>query len=282
MAVERDELTGAETTGHEWDGLKELNNPLPRWWLYILYASIVASVIYAFFVPPIPGVMGVFETTRAVVRQDIALARDAQSANLERIRLASLQEIRDDASLRDFVYSGGSSVFAENCAPCHGPGGAGVPGYPALVDDVWLWGGTLDDIHDTIAYGVRTDDLDTRWSEMIAFGRDGFLDHTEIEDVSHYVLSLSGTDDDREAATRGEVIYVENCATCHGDTGDGDDLLGAPALNDHLWLYGGTLEEVVSQVDDPKHGVMPAWHERLDDTTIKMLSVYVHTLGGGQ
>ncbi len=282
MATDRDELTGVETTGHSWDGLKELNNPLPKWWLYLLYATIVASIVYSLFVPPIPGVTGLLENKRVDLREEINLARDAQAANLERIRLASLQDIRADASLRDFVYSGGGSAFAENCAPCHGPGGAGVPGYPALVDDVWLWGGTLEDIHETISHGVRSEDPDTRWSEMIAFGREGILTRDEIEDTAHYVRSLSGQESDREAVMRGEEIYLDECASCHGEAGGGDDLLGAPALNDGLWLYGGSFEELVSQIHDPRHGVMPAWHERLDETTIKMLSVYVHTLGGGQ
>jgi len=282
MATERDELTGVETTGHEWDGLKELNNPLPKWWLYVLYATIVFSVIYCFFVPPIPGVPGILDNMRTTVRHDIQLARDAQAANLERIALSSLEEIRADAGLRDFVHSGGQSVFAENCAPCHGPGGAGVPGYPALIDDVWLWGGTLEDIETSIRYGIRNDNADSRWSEMIAFGRDGVLSPDEIEDTAHYVLALAGETEDAEAAERGETIYIDNCASCHGDNGEGDDLLGAPALNDALWLYGGTYDEIVSQIEAPKHGVMPAWEDRLDDTTIKMLSVYVHTLGGGE
>ncbi|MBT6203979.1 MAG: cytochrome-c oxidase, cbb3-type subunit III, partial [Rhodospirillaceae bacterium] len=265
MATERDELTGVETTGHEWDGLKELNNPLPRWWLYVLYATIVGSLIYGVFVSPIPGVPGLLDNMRTVVRQDIALAREAQAANFERIELASLQDIRDDASLRDFVRSGGGSVFAENCAPCHGAGGAGVPGYPALVDDAWLWGGTLDDIYLTIAYGVRSDHDDTRWSEMMAFGRDGFLDHDEIGDVAGYVVSMSGGEiEDSAAAARGEEVYLDNCASCHGDNGEGDNYAGAPRLNDAIWLYGDSYDDIVSQIDDPKHGVMPAWIDRLD------------------
>ncbi|MBC6441497.1 MAG: cytochrome-c oxidase, cbb3-type subunit III [Rhodospirillales bacterium] len=282
MATERDELTGVETTGHEWDGLRELNNPLPKWWLYVLYATIVFSVIYSLFVPPIPGVPGILDNTRSVVRQDIADARAAQGEQLTRIAELSLEEIRADAGLRDFVRAGGGSAFAENCAPCHGAGGAGVPGFPALVDDVWIWGGTLDDIHLTIVHGIRNEDIDSRWSEMIAFGRDGILTDAEIDDVAHFTLAMSGIDDDPEAAARGEQIYLEQCAACHGDSGEGDMFQGAPRLNDAVWLYGGTFEEVVAQIHDPRHGVMPPWADRLDETTIKMLTVYVHTLGGGQ
>jgi len=277
---QKDELTGVATTGHEWDGVTELNNPLPRWWLYVLYATIVFGVVYAFFVPPIPGVEGIFPTTRAVLSEKMADARAAQASFLEAIERSSLPEIRSDAQLLQFASAGGASSFAENCAPCHGAGGAGAPGYPSLADDVWLWGGTLEDIHWTIVHGVRSEDPDSRYSEMMAFGRDGLLTTSEIHDVSNYVLSMTGKADDAEAAGRGSTIYADNCAACHGDTGAGDQAQGSPALNDAVWLYGSTLAEIEAQVHDPRHGVMPGWAGRLDPVTIKMLTVYVSTLGG--
>ena len=275
-----DELTGVATTGHEWDGLTELNNPLPRWWLYVLYATIVFGVIYAFFVPPFPGVDGIFPTTRAVLAEKVADAREGQASFLAGIEESDVAQIRADAELFAFATAGGAASFAENCAPCHGAGGAGAPGYPSLADDVWLWGGTLADIQTTIVHGIRSDDPDARFSEMLAFGRDGILTGAQVDDVANYVLSLSGKPEDAEAAARGQSVFAENCVSCHGEKGEGMQDLGAPALDDAIWLYGGTLADIEAQVNNPKHGVMPAWGGRLDETTIKMLTVYVSTLGG--
>ena len=275
-----DELTGVATTGHEWDGLTELNNPLPRWWLYVLYATIAFGVIYAFFVPPFPGVEGIFPTTRAVLAEKVGEAREGQAAFLTAIAQGDAAEIRADGELFAFATAGGAASFAENCAPCHGAGGAGAPGYPSLADDVWLWGGTLEDIQATIQHGIRSDDPDTRFSEMLAFGRDGILSADQIGDVANYVVSMTGTPEDGEAAARGKTVFAENCTSCHGENGEGMQDLGSPALNDAIWLYGASLAEIEAQVANPKHGVMPAWGGRLDETTIKMLTVYVSTLGG--
>lgn len=276
----KDELTGVDTTGHEWDGLTELNNPLPRWWLYVLYATIVFGVIYAFFVPPFPGVEGIIPTTRAVLAEKVAEAREGQASFLAGIEGSDAAQIRADGGLFAFATAGGAASFAENCAPCHGAGGAGAPGYPSLADDVWLWGGTLEDIQASIQHGIRSDDPDTRFSEMLAFGRDGILSGDQIGDVSSYVVSMTGRPEDAEAAARGRTIFAENCVACHGENGEGMQDLGAPALNDAIWLYGSSLAEIEAQVANPKHGVMPAWGGRLDETTIKMLTVYVSTLGG--
>jgi len=275
-----DELTGVATTGHEWDGLTELNNPLPRWWLYTLYACIAFGFVYAFFVPPFPGVEGIIPTTRAVLAEQVAAAREDQAVFLNGIESSDVAQIRGDGELFAFATAGGAATFAENCAPCHGAGGAGAPGYPSLADDVWLWGGTLEDIHTTIGHGIRNDDPDSRFSEMLAFGRDGILNGGQIGDVANYVLSLTGKAEDPEAAARGQEIFAENCVACHGENAGGEQSLGGPALNDAIWLYGSTLADIRAQVTNPRHGVMPAWNGRLDEATIKMLTVYVSTLGG--
>ncbi len=279
--IEKDDVTGQETTGHEWDGIKELNNPLPKWWLYILWATIIWSIGYYFWSSPIPGVEGFQEPARERLEQTMAAARAEQAVFLEKIAASQLEEIRDDPELLNFAMAGGGSSFADNCAPCHGQGGAGAPGFPTLADDAWIWGGTLDAIHETILHGVRNDDIQSRYSEMMAFG-DGILDGAQIADVADYVLSLSGQSVDREAAARGEVLFEENCVACHAEGGVGDVTQGAPALNDQVWLYGGTKAEIEAQIAQPQHGVMPGWLERLDPETVKMLTVYVHTLGGGQ
>lgn len=284
--TEKDDLTGLETTGHEWDDIKELNNPLPRWWLYVFYACIAWSLVYFVLYPSIPWINGYFggvlgTQQREVLDQQLAEARERQAVYLERMEDASAQQILEDSDLLRFALAGGEAAFADNCAPCHGLGGAGQAQYPVLADDVWLWGGTLADIEYTLDYGIRADHPDARYSLMPTFG-DGILDDQQIADSANYVLSLSGEAPDAEAAARGEELYASQCAQCHGDNGQGLTEQGGPRLNDQVWLYGGDYDEVVAQITDPQHGVMPGWNQRLDDMTIRMLTVYVHSLGGGQ
>lgn len=286
--VEKDAVTGTETTGHEWDGIKELNNPLPKWWLYTFYVCIIWSLVYWVLYPSIPGVNGYLKgvlggTNREAVAEQMVAARAGQAELFEKIDQTDLQGIVDDPSLSQFAFAGGRAAFADNCAPCHGLGGAGqAGGYPTLADDDWLWGGSLEDIHATLLHGIRAGNDDTRDSMMPAFGADELLESAEIRDVAAHVLTLSGAEADAEAAARGNEIYADNCAACHGDTGGGDLEQGAPRLDDQIWLYGGSQAEVIAQISKPKHGVMPAWNERLDETTIKMLSTYVYTISGAQ
>ena len=285
---EIDAVTGTETTGHEWDGIKELNTPLPRWWLWTFYATCVWAFVYWILYPAWPlvssattGVLGY--SSRAEVAGEIATAKAAQSQYLDRIKSLSLGEIRSDVDLATFAIAGGKSAFAVNCSQCHGAGAAGSPGYPNLNDDDWLWGGTLDEIYTTIAHGVRfAEDDDTRVSDMPAFGKDEILEATVISDIVEHVLSLSSQEHDAAAAARGTAPFAENCVSCHGENGEGVRELGGPALNDALWHYGGDRAAITAQINNPKHGVMPAWAHRLDDGTIKQLALYVHALGGGE
>jgi cytochrome c oxidase cbb3-type subunit 3 len=285
--VEIDAVTGQPTTGHVWDGIRELNRPLPRWWLWTFYATILFSLIYMVLYPAVPllnrgsgGVLGY--STRATVEDQIALAKEAQAGRLNEIANLPIEEIKANPDLDRFAVSGGRSAFLVNCIQCHGTGAAGSKGYANLNDDDWLWGGTLDDIYRTIAYGIRSDHPDTRYSEMPAF-RD-LLTRREIVAVANYVLSLSGKPHDAALAAEGAAIYAKpsNCANCHGAAGEGDRELGAPRLNDAISLKAGTLDEIVAQISSPKHGVMPAWAGRLSDTVIKELALYVHALGGGE
>ena len=301
--AEKDSVTGTETTGHEWDGIKELNTPLPKWWLYVMYATIAYSLVYWVLYPSIPGITGYFggvlgTNNRVALDDKLAAAEARQATYLERIAAQDTAGIAGDQELLGFALAGGRSAFADNCAPCHGLGGAGQLGYPSLADDVWLWGGSLEEIETTLLYGIRSGHEDAHVSEMPAFGTDEILAKDEIAAVADYVLSLSGAAGNQagnqaetaagdqaaiEAAIEaGAEIYADNCAACHGEAGEGDPTLGAPRLNDQIWLYGGTKGDIMAQVNKPQHGVMPAWTGRLDPATIKMLSVYVHSLGGGQ
>jgi cytochrome c oxidase cbb3-type subunit III len=285
--VERDSVTGTETTGHVWDGIKELDTPLPKWWLYVLYATIVWAIGYWIVYPAWPTLVGYTHgmlgySTRGTYSQQATAAADAQSVWLDRIARSSVEQIAQDPEQFDFAQNGGRAVFAENCAPCHGAGGQGAPGYPILADDSWLWGGTLADIERTIRYGVRSSHADTRASEMPRFGTDQILTPEQISDVAGYVISLSGNTVDPAVTERGAALYAENCVACHGDKGQGNQEVGAPALSDSIWMYGGDHTSIVAQVTRPRHGVMPTWEGRINDNWIKMLAVYVHSLSGGQ
>ena len=283
-----DEATGTEFVGHEWDGIEELNTPLPRWWLWTFYATIVWGVLYTIAYPawPLingatPGLLGY--STRGEVVEDIARFEEANSEIKAQLVSAELTEISDNPELRSYAQNAGASVFAAWCSQCHGSGAAGVQasGYPNLLDDDWLWGGDIENIHLTIAHGIRNEnDLDARYSEMPALG--GLLEQDEISQVVNYVMSLSGEANDASLVAAGETVYLDNCAACHMDEGTGDVWQGAPNLTDAIWLYGGDYDTLTETVTYSRFGVMPSWADRLDEAEIRAVAVYVHGLGGGE
>jgi cytochrome c oxidase cbb3-type subunit III len=289
--VERDEVSGTDTTGHEWDGVKELDTPLPRWWLYIFYASIVVAIVYWVLMPAWPllngytrGVLGFSD--RANVAADVGEMRAARAPMFERLANASASDLAADPELQEFARAAGESVFGDNCQTCHGAGGAGAPGYPVLADDVWIWGGSMDEIEQTLRVGIRSGHPNTRISQMPAFGRDHLLEPRQIADVTEHVIALSSARarlrPDRQAAARGALVYQEQCAVCHGPSGLGDRNAGAPSLQDDLWLYGGSREEIRRQIELGRGGVMPSWEGRFDEGTRRALAYYVHQMGGGE
>lgn len=284
-----DSVTGVETTGHVWDGdLRELNKPLPRWWLYVLYATIIWSIGYWVVYPAWPVVngdytKGMFDySQRGEVSKEVAAAKAAQSKYFELIAATPVGEITKNEELLPFVMAGGAAVFGDRCGPCHGKGGGGAVGYPNLNDDDWLWGGTPEAIQQTITHGIRSGDPEARDMAMPRFGLDGILKPAEIADTAQYVLSLSGHSTDAAAAERGKKIFADNCVACHGEEGKGNQDMGAPNLTDGIWLYGGKLADIERTIETGRGGVMPYWTGRLDPVTIKMLAAYVHSLGGGQ
>ncbi|MEQ1808892.1 MAG: cytochrome-c oxidase, cbb3-type subunit III [Terricaulis sp.] len=289
--VERDEVTGTDTTGHEWDGVKELDTPLPRWWLYIFYASIVVAIVYWVLMPAWPLVNGytpgvLHFSDRANVAADIGELRAARAPMFDRLAHASTADLARDPELQEFARAAGESAFGDNCQTCHGAGGAGAPGYPVLADDVWIWGGSMEDIEHTLRVGIRSGHPDARMSMMPAFGRDNMLTDAQISDVTEQVVAMSGArarlHPDLRAAARGALVYQEQCAVCHGATGTGDRALGAPSLTDDVWLYGGSREEIRRQIELGRGGVMPSWERRFDDGTLRALAYYVHQMGGGE
>lgn len=281
-----DKVTGVETTGHEWDGLKELNNPLPRWWVWIFLVTCIWSVWYWVIYPAWPtlsgatqGIGGYTQFVELEKSQAEIFAR--QEAYLGRFEGASDQEVLNNPELYAFAIAGGRSAFKDNCATCHGTGAAGGKGYPNLNDDDWIWGGRLEDIHTTLLHGIRVaGDVDTRVSQMPAFGKDKLLNRDEINSVIDYVLSLSGGQD-TENVTQGAQIFQAQCVSCHGTDGKGKHEFGAPNLTDKIWLYGGDRKTLYETIYYSRAGMMPAWKDRLDKNTIRQLTIYLHQLGGG-
>ena len=285
--VQIDKISGQHTTGHEWDGIRELNTPLPRWWLWLFYLTIAFSFVYWVLYPAWPlagsftgGILG--HTNRGQVAQDLAAAQAARmerSAGLENTTLAG---IAADPKLLELALAQGKAAFGDNCAPCHGSGGQGQAGYPNLTAGRWLWGGTLDQIDATITHGIRADDPDTHVSAMPAFGKDGILKPEQIREVASYVRTLAKLDPEPGVDTEaGKKIFADNCSACHGDEGKGNLEMGAPNLTTKIWLYGSDPKDLITTITYARNSTMPAWGKRLDPVTIKSLALYVHSLGGG-
>ncbi len=290
MADKKNDDLDHETTGHSWDGIQEYNKPLPKWWLYTFYLCIIWGIGYSIAYPAWPGIKSssaglIGFSTRGDVADDIA----AQEAKLgpinEKLAAAELTEISADPELQNFALNAGAAVFRTWCAQCHGSGAAGAVGYPNLLDDDWLWGGSIEDIHTTITVGIRNPEVDedyVRQSEMPAFGRDELLEDEQIDQVVNYVMSLSGDPMDASKVAEGAVVFEDNCSSCHAEDGTGDRMQGAPNLTDAIWLYGGDYTSVHETVANARYGVMPNWNERLSEAEIRAVASYVHSLGGGE
>jgi cytochrome c oxidase cbb3-type subunit 3 len=283
-----DTVTGTATTGHEWDGIRELNTPLPRWWLWLFYLTIIWAIGYWVVYPAWPLVSsfttGTFGwSSRVAVATDLNDLQALRAPMNTKLAASALGDIKTDQPLADFTYAQGRAAFRENCGPCHGAGGGGAKGYPNLIDDDWLWGGSIDSIQQTISHGVRNENADSRQSQMPSFGRDGILTTAQIHDVAYYVRSLSGLEVPGDAdLAAGKKVFAENCVVCHGENAKGNRDVGAPNLTDAVWLYGSNIEDVVYTITNARNSSMPDWGARLDPTTIKALAVYVHSLGGGE
>lgn len=283
-----DEPTGTETVGHEWDGIEELNTPLPRWWLWSFYATIVWGISYTIFFPawPLlsratPGVLG--WSSQSQLEQQLE-QQDRQRAPLMRAVAATpTEQVLNDPKLLAAAIEGGRAAFRVNCVQCHGSGAAGSKGYPNLNDDDWLWGGDVKAIEYSIEHGIRNPEhKQTRMSQMPAFGRDDILEDSQIADVTAYVRAISGQRRPDAVARRGAAVFAQNCAACHGPGGGGNRSIGAPNLKDGIWLYGGDEQSIRQSVEQARFGVMPRWNGKLDPATRKMLALYVHSLGGGE
>lgn len=280
-----DEISGIETTGHEWDGLQELNNPAPRWWLLILLISIIWSVGYWVIYPAWPTISGNTKGTKGWTEykklKEERAEIDARREKYERkFKTATLEQIQNDPELYQYAVAGGQAAFRNNCAACHGTGATGNGQFPNLNDDDWLWGGTLEEIYKTISYGIRSGNPDGHDSAMPAFGKDGILTKDQIKQVAEFVININKNGMDKNMP--GYQIFADNCVACHGEEAKGSKDIGAPNLSDAIWLYGGDVENVTKSIFYARNGKMPVWNGRLSESTIKQLAVYVHSLGGGK
>jgi len=280
---ETDKISGVETTGHEWDGIKELNNPAPRLWLIVFFITVIWAIGYWVVYPAWPTLSGHTKgkygwTQYKQLSDSQAEIRARKSLYLDKFEKSSLEQIGHNPDLYNFAVAGGKTLFKDNCATCHGTGGAGGNGYPNLNDDDWLYGGRLIDIYQVVKYGIRSTHDETKFTAMPAFRKDGILTDEEIELVADHVINIKTA----SRKTRGAKIYKEQCASCHKANGTGDIALGAPNLADAIWLYGGDKDTVIETISNSRAGVMPHWVERLSDEQIKQLTIYVHSLGGGK
>ena len=277
-----DELTGRPTMGHEFDGIEELNTPMPRWWLWTFYLTVIWGIGYTIAYPAWPMVSGATAgllgySTRAEVAADIADHVASNAALATELNAVDLTAFDPQSEPHRYAVARGASVFRAQCSQCHGSGAAGAVGYPNLLDNDWLWGGTLEEVAYSVRHGIRNEtDGDARYSQMPAFG--DMLEPSEIEALVTFVPNLA----DAEWESAGAVLYADNCASCHGERGMGDRSIGAPNLVDAIWLYGGDSASLAQTITNARFGVMPAWGQRLTEGDVRAVSTYVHSLGGGE
>lgn len=287
MADERvDPVTGQKTTGHEWNGIEELDTRIPRVVIFFLVATTLFAIVYWILLPAWPtgnsytkGILGFDQ--HSVVMGEVGAAAAERAKWTDRIATESFDEISRDPQLMTYVRESGHAAFIDNCAACHGMNGTGGTGYPNLTAGAWLWGGDPETIAETISLGINSTQLDTRISQMMAFGRDGILTRDQVFEVAAYVRSLSGQKhnaEDKAMLGAGQKIFAENCVSCHGATGQGMPTVGAPDLTDQVWLYGGDAQSVYMTIYSGRQGHMPHWSDRLSPTEIKLLALYVGTL----
>lgn len=280
---DRDPLTGHKTTGHEWNGITELNTRVPRSiWFFVIVTHLWALIVWI-LLPTWPlvttytkGILGVDQ--RQEVEEAVIAANQARSDWAQQIDELDAEQIMAEPALSARVRATGHQLFGDNCSGCHGRDAAGGPGFPSLIDDAWLWGGDTDTIMETLRVGINAPHPETRYAEMMAFGRNGILDREQIRVVADYVQSLSGAQVAPARLEQGAEIFADNCASCHGEDGTGSTDLGAPNLTDDFWIYGGDDQSLFTTIHDGRAGWMPAWEGRLTLTERKILAVYLQQL----
>ncbi|MBS3848297.1 MULTISPECIES: cytochrome-c oxidase, cbb3-type subunit III [Devosia] len=285
MAVgERDKISGQMTTGHEWNGIKELNTPVPKILYIVLTIAVCFAVIWTILNPSWPGINGYFRgllgvDQKAEVAEVVQQAQMDRATWTDRIVSEDYAAIQADPALMTIVRETGNTLFGDNCAACHGTSATGNPGFPNLTQAPTMWGDDPEIIAETIRVGINGSSDDTRYAQMLAFGRDQMLESEDINTVVTYVQALSQPDlaaaTDPELLATGATIFAENCAACHGETAKGLTDTGAPNLTDAFWIYGSDRAAIRHSVFAGRAGVMPSWEGRLTPADIKLLTLYV-------
>jgi cytochrome c oxidase cbb3-type subunit 3 len=288
---ERDPVTGRETTGHEWNGIKELDTPIPRGVLIFLIVTHIWAIAWWFLLPAWPigttytkGLLGIDQ--RTTVAERVVKGQQERAVWNAQLVTEPYDVILADENLMQIVRDTGRQIFGDNCAACHGRDGRGSAGYPDLTDDDWLWRGGPEMIEQTLRYGINTTHPDSRIAQMPAFGRDQMLERHQVHSVAAFVYSLSNpeysTGENLKRINAGRETYATTCAACHGDSAEGNRDVGAPNLKDDRWLYGGDLRTIIASIHGGRQGHMPTWDERMTKSEIRTLSLYVHDLGTSQ
>ena len=255
-------------TDHVWDeDLREYNNPLPRWWLWMFYLSIVFGFIYLALYPGLGAYKGLLGWTQnGQYEAEVEAAEAAYASQFAAYSATPLAELAKDPT----AVAMGGRLFVNYCSACHGSDAGGAPGYPDLTDGDWLYGGTPEAVEQTILNG--------RNGMMIPFG--AMLQETGVAEVVAYVRGLSGQTVDASLATAGEARFQQNCVACHMPDATGNHAIGAPNLTDNIWLYGSSQAAVTATVTSGRGGVMPAHRELLGEDKVHLLAAYVLSLGG--
>ena len=271
-----------KTTGHSWDGIEELDNSDPLWLRFCFYGAVFFGLFYFILYPswPTPHSYGIFNwSSQKELKEDLKEMEAIRAKYQIEFDKSSFVQIMESPELLKFALAGGQSAFQNNCAQCHGVAGQGSLGYPNLTAGAWMWGGKVEDIYTTLLYGIRSEHEETRQSNMAAFGRDKILSQDNIEVLTNHVLNLNHPE---KQTKEGLALFTTNCASCHGANGGGNYEFGAPNLRDAIWLYGGKYDQIYDVIYSGRGGVMPYWSEKLSDSTIRQIAVYVHQLGGGE
>ena len=284
---ERDPVTGRLTTGHEWNGIKELYTPVPRVVIFFLVVGALFAVGYWILMPAWPlgrtytkGLLGIDQ--RAIVERQVEEASAQRAAWTQQIDTMDFAAIKADPALMEDVRDAGRTLFGDNCAVCHGTRGTGGKGFPDLTAGAWLWGGEPETVAETLRVGINSSHDETRVSQMMAFGRDATLNLAQIGDVLAYVESLGGSSAaavaSPETIARGKEVFVQTCVACHGEDAKGKHDVGAPDLTDASWIYGGDRQSIHTTIYAGHQGQMPSWEQRLSTTQRKILTLYVLSL----
>ena len=276
---EIDPVTGYDTTGHDWGGIRELNTPFPKVALIALVITVIYSIIAWILLPAWPlgrdytrGLLGLDQSEMAM--ESLGRVETRREAWLAAFNDPDFDKIATDEAQMASIVRAADRIYQDNCAACHGSAGLGGPGFPVLTDNYWLWGGGPRTIAETLRVGINTTHPEARYAQMPAFD---WMDRPDRQALAEYVAALPSGTADRDGAAA--ALFEENCTSCHGAGGEGGLMNGAPSLTDDAVIYGQNETSVMETLRNGRQGLMPYWSDRLSDAEINLLAIYVTRLG---